>query len=56
MLARLGDQDAQQEASDIVALETELAKVQWTKVENRDPVKTYNKVEIRRFVFACPRL
>ena len=29
----------------IVALETELAQAQWTKVENRDPVKTYNKVD-----------
>ena len=26
---------------EFTALETELAKVQWTKVENRDPVKAY---------------
>ena len=37
-----GDKDAAKIAKDIVALETALAKVQWTKVENRDPVKTYN--------------
>jgi putative endopeptidase len=45
-LARIGDHEAGAEASSIVALETELARVQWTKVENRDPVKTYNKLQI----------
>ena len=34
--------------ADILALETALAKAQWTKVENRDPVKTYNKVALTR--------
>jgi putative endopeptidase len=24
-------------------LETSIAQVQWTRVENRDPIKTYNK-------------
>ena len=38
-----GDKNAAKDAADVVALETELAKIQWTKVENRDPVKTYNK-------------
>ena len=32
--------------SAILQLETHLAQAQWTKVENRDPVKTYNKVDI----------
>ena len=41
-----GNNDAAKDADDILALETELAKVQWTKVENRDPVKTYNKIRI----------
>ncbi len=45
MLTLAGDKNAAHEARDIVALETALAKVQWTKVENRDPVKVYNKVE-----------
>src|SRR5271155_3998579 len=44
MLTMAGDKAAAKDAKDVVALETELAKVQWTKVENRDPVKTYNKV------------
>jgi putative endopeptidase len=45
-LARLRDPDATQEAAAIVALETELAKAQWSKAENRDPAKTYNRIAI----------
>ncbi len=45
---------AAQEAHDIVALETALAKVQWTKVENRDPVKTYNRVELTQLARLAP--
>jgi predicted metalloendopeptidase len=33
-------------AKDIIALETRLARVQWTNVESRDAVKTYNKVSL----------
>ena len=36
MLAMAGDKNAAANAKAIVELETELAKVQWTKVENRD--------------------
>ena len=43
MLGMAGDKHAAQSAKDILALETELAKVQWTKVELRDPIKAYNK-------------
>jgi putative endopeptidase len=45
-LGMLGDAQSKQEAAQILALETKLAKAQWTKVELRDPVKAYNKVEI----------
>jgi putative endopeptidase len=31
-------------AERIIALETKIAELQWARVENRDPVKTYNKV------------
>jgi putative endopeptidase len=41
ILRLAGDQHAAADARQILALETELAEVQWTKVENRDPVKTY---------------
>jgi putative endopeptidase len=45
-LAKLGDHDAPQEAAAIVALETELARSQWSKADNLDPEKIYNKVEL----------
>ncbi|MBF0547210.1 MAG: M13 family peptidase [Candidatus Riflebacteria bacterium] len=56
MLKLAGEKDAEAEgnAKQIVALETELAKVQWTKVENRDPVKTYNKMEFPKLEELTP--
>ena len=50
VLALAGDKNATTEARDIMALETALAKVQWTKVENRDPIKVYNKVGLPELV------
>lgn len=46
MLGFLGDGTAVQDAQNILALETELARLQWSRVQNRDPVKVYNKVEL----------
>lgn len=43
MLTRIGHKDPQQAAERILELETAIAEAQWTKVENRDPVETYNK-------------
>ena len=54
MLALAGEKDAAAKARAIVAFETELAKVQWTKVENRDPVKTYNKVMLADLATTAP--
>ncbi|MFC0349594.1 M13 family metallopeptidase [Undibacterium danionis] len=48
MLSMAGISNAQQAAASIMALETEIAKIQWSNVENRNPVKTYNKVEIAK--------
>jgi putative endopeptidase len=45
MLTLAGHKDAALEAKAILALETEIAKVQWSAVENRDPVKGYNKMK-----------
>ena len=45
MLTLAGIKDAGKAAKDIVALETRLAKAHWDKVENRDPVKGYNKLD-----------
>jgi predicted metalloendopeptidase len=54
MLTMAGDKHAADSARKIVALETALAKVQWTKVQNRDPVKTYNKVPVARLAALAP--
>jgi putative endopeptidase len=43
MLAMAGEPQAGAAASAIVSLETSLAGAQWTRVENRDPIKTYNR-------------
>lgn len=44
MLSLAGRENAPAIARQIIVLETELAKAQWTVVENRDPGKTYNKI------------
>jgi putative endopeptidase len=49
-----GDDEALQHARQIVQLETALARVQWTKVQNRDPVKTYNKVGFEKLSRLAP--
>src|SRR5579863_2617365 len=54
MLHMAGQANAAQQAHDILALETELAKVQWSKVENRDPVKTYNRFELPQLAQLAP--
>ena len=41
MLAMSGDKAAAANAKAMLALETELARVQWTKVQLRDPIKGY---------------
>jgi len=54
MLALAGSASAAADARAIVQLETRIAQAQWTKVENRDPVKTYNKVELARLAALTP--
>ncbi|MES2104519.1 MAG: M13-type metalloendopeptidase [Pseudomonadota bacterium] len=54
MLAMGGQPNADKAAASILSLETELAKIQWTKVENRNPVKTYNKTEVAGLVQMLP--
>jgi predicted metalloendopeptidase len=54
MLALAGDRSASADAQTVLGLETALAKVQWTKVENRDPVKTYNKVPLAQLETLAP--
>ena len=38
-----GEKSPDAMAAAVLKLETQMAEVQWTKVENRDPEKTYNK-------------
>jgi putative endopeptidase len=54
MLQLAGDTNATHDAQDILALETAMARLQWTKVEVRDPVKAYNKVEITQLAALAP--
>ena len=46
LLSLAGEDGAEAAADGIIALETTIARLQWTRVENRDPIKTYNKREI----------
>ena len=54
ILAMVGDKNAAGAASAILVLETALAKAQWTKVENRDPVKRYNKMDFAQLSALAP--
>ncbi|WP_371867558.1 M13 family metallopeptidase [Duganella guangzhouensis] len=54
ILGLAGDKDAAANAKKIVALETALAEVQWTKVQNRDPVKRYNKMPVKQLAELAP--
>ncbi|GAB3407458.1 M13 family metallopeptidase [Massilia agilis] len=53
-LSMAGDANATADAKAILALETEIAKAQWTKVELRDPIKAYNKVELAKLADVAP--
>jgi putative endopeptidase len=54
MLSLAGDKSATKDAKDILALETDIAKAQWTKVELRDPQKAYNKIDIAKLDTVAP--
>ena len=54
MLRLLGDREAAREADEIVALETAMAKIQWTRVANRDVQKTYNPRTLGQFARLAP--
>jgi putative endopeptidase len=53
-LTLAGDKNAAANAKAIVDFETEIARVQWTKVELRDPVKAYNKVDLADLAKVAP--
>ena len=56
MLHLLGDAGAGKEADKIVALETAMAKLQWTRVANRDAQKTYNPKTLSQLEKEAPAI
>ena len=54
MFMLAGIPTAAADAQAVVLLETRIAQAQWTKVENRDPIKTYNKVELGNLALLTP--
>jgi putative endopeptidase len=56
LLSLAGVADAAEAAKHIVALETKLAEAHWTKVKNRDPVATYNRVTAAEAAKLAPGL
>ncbi len=54
MLSMVGHAQPAEAASRIMALETALASIQWSNVENRNPVKTYNKVDLKQLQELLP--
>ena len=54
LLALAGVPQADAASRQVLELETRLARAQWTRVENRDPVKTYNKVPLTRLDALTP--
>jgi putative endopeptidase len=57
MLALAGEpaERARADAEAIYALERRMAEAHWTRVEMRDPVRTYNRVELSGLERAAPR-
>ena len=49
-----GRPNAGEDAKTVLALETELAGIQWTQVESRDAVKTYNKYPVQKVIAEMP--
>ena len=56
IFACVGDPDGAAKAEQLLALETEIAKVQWTKEDNRDPVKGYNPMTQTELADLAPKI
>ena len=54
MFTLLGTKDADTRAAAVYALEEKIAATHWTRVENRDPQKTYNKLTIAELQKLAP--
>ncbi|HEY0478152.1 MAG TPA: M13 family metallopeptidase, partial [Kofleriaceae bacterium] len=54
MFTLVGAKDADKRAAAVYALEEKIAQTHWTRVQNRDPQKTYNKMTIAELQKAAP--
>lgn len=54
MLGMVGEKDAARSAREILALESAMAKLQWTRVDNRDPDKIYNRIAFSKLAELTP--
>jgi putative endopeptidase len=54
LLQAAGDANASTAADRVVAIEQQLATAQWSRVQNRDPVATYNKLDMGRLADLAP--
>jgi predicted metalloendopeptidase len=56
LMSMAGDKDGAAEATTIMGIEKQMAVASWTRVENRDPVKTYNKLSKKDLETLAPGL
>jgi putative endopeptidase len=56
VLGAAGDTAPQATAARILSIETQLARVQWSKVQNRDPVRIYNKMTLAEVAQLAPQI
>ena len=56
MLTMVGEKDGAAQAKAVIALEHAIAEAQWSRVENRDPVRTYNVVALADLPKLAPHL
>jgi putative endopeptidase len=54
LLDLVGEPDGMARARAVMALETEIAKVHWTRVDSRDADKTYNRMTLTELAAAAP--
>ncbi len=54
LLTAAGHPQPAEAAKDLLALETRVAKVQWSREENRDPTKRYNPMALARMLELAP--
>ncbi len=54
MFTLIGIKDAEKRAAAVYALEEKIAATHWTRVQNRDPQKTYNKLTIAELQKTAP--